>query len=190
MTRFNDHQIWPHVKPPYLAVKTHAKMDGVSDKKHKFGIMHGRDPMRAAIPMMGHYFAFDFLHEQADLPSLETWKGRDEYHSLVHAKSGKETKVAEYNEYLDEELEAIGAKHLKFSLYGWRNQRLKQSGEDPKMETMAMVIGSGHSTGCHVNNYDGYTCAVSHTVPCAASHSVLYGQSLTLHRPVRAFAAA
>ena len=65
MTRFSKHQVWDRVLPSYLALRSSGKGDAVDARKHLAGIMQHRDPMRAAIPMLGLYFAYQFfdLHD-------------------------------------------------------------------------------------------------------------------------------
>jgi hypothetical protein len=64
MDRFTWHQVWETIKPFYLRLVSSGKMDAVGERKHLAGILNGRDPMRAAVPMLGMYFAYLFFDLQ------------------------------------------------------------------------------------------------------------------------------
>ena len=74
---------------------------------------------------------------------------------LVRNQSGAATDVTNFNGKLKEELELIGATHTNFTLHNWRNQRIKEAGENPTMDRANIKSGASHTNGAHDNNYDG-----------------------------------
>ena len=133
--------------PPYLALRSSSKGDVVGARKHLAGIMHHRDPMKGAIPMLGLYFSYQFFTLQDELPSLGNWLETMHQRPLIRLQSGKAAHATDFNDRLRQDLELIGAKHSDFTLHGIRNQRIGEAHEDPNMRLDAIQNGAGHSTG-------------------------------------------
>ena len=155
MTRFSSYQVWDNVLPPYLALRSSSKGDDVGGRKHLAGVMHHRDPMRCAISMIGMNFAYQFFELQIELPSLDQWLETMHKIPLIRLRSGRGVHTTEYNSFLRQDLELIGAKYSDFTLHGIRNQRIGEAHEDPNMRGDAIMNGVGHSTGSHFDNYKG-----------------------------------
>ena len=117
--------------------------------------MHHRDPMRCAISMIGMNFAYQFFELQIQLPSVDAWLQTMHRIPLIRLQSGGRVHTTEYNSFLRQDLELIGAKYSEFTLHGIRNQRIGEAHEDPNMRGDAIMNGVGHSTGSHFDNYKG-----------------------------------
>lgn len=155
MTRFSSYQVWDNVLPPYLALRSSSKGDDVGGRKHLAGVMHHRDPMRCAITMIGMNFSYQFFVLQIQLPSADTWLESMHKIPLIRLQSGRGVHTTEYNSFLRQDLELIGAKYSDFTLHGIRNQRIGEAHEDPNMRGDAIMNGVGHSTGSHFDSYKG-----------------------------------
>lgn len=155
VTRFTKHQVWEGVLPSYLALRTAGKMDGVGERKHLAGIMQHRDPMRAALPMLGLYLCYQLLTLQWEVPTMDTWLEKMHRRPLICLQSGKGAHVTDYNDRLKEELRLVGARHADFTLHGIRNQLNGEAHEDPSMRIDSIMNGLGHSTGSHFEHYKG-----------------------------------
>ena len=69
MTCFSSHEMWPNIKPLYLALRSAGKMDKVGAKKHLAGIFNHRNPIRGAFPILGLYTAFQMF----SMPFVSAW---------------------------------------------------------------------------------------------------------------------
>ena len=161
MSQFNEKEVWTlpdgrGIKPSKLVVKSESKGSSVDAPMHKAGVLHGRDPMRCPVAMLGLYFAYQFLQlSSTELPRFDNWLTSMHERPLVRNQEGNAAHVTNFNGKLSEELDLIGAKASGFTLHNWRGQRARQAAENNKMQYQSRKSGGGWTAGCFENNYDG-----------------------------------
>ena len=132
----------------YMLLRTCSKGDAFSARKHKAGVAYGRDPMRCPPSMMGLYFAYGFFQAGFKLPDFDdldtTLYDRSLFRKRkVEAGESDAKNVSSFNPALKKHLHHIGAKDaLGFTLYGWRNLRIKEASENTALGGCSIVEGN------------------------------------------------
>lgn len=147
--------MWEGVKIFYISMKTRGKGHEIDASLHQSGITHARDPMRCPVAMLGLYFIFRLFVLNERCPRLGDFVESLHKVPLIRQSSGKKASVTDYNDKLKDYLNLIEAG--EFTMHGWRNQRIKEAGEDPESVRDNIKQGAGHGVkkGSHENNYSG-----------------------------------